>query len=76
MVQIWIDEVCRGRQDLHDENRMGRPPLDNFDMKILDIFDKSPFESVRSIAETICVDLATVLRHLHDSIVFRSFHLH
>jgi hypothetical protein len=75
-VQFWIDEVCRGRQALHDENSMGRPPLDDLDAKILTISDKSLFESTRSIAETLYIGLTTVLRHLHDSIGFRSFHLH
>jgi hypothetical protein len=40
------------------------------------ILDKSPFESVRSIAETLGVFHSIVLLHLHDSIGFRSFHLH
>jgi hypothetical protein len=42
-VQFWITEIWRGRQDLHDEIRSGRPPLDDFDGKILAILDKSPF---------------------------------
>jgi hypothetical protein len=75
-VWFWIDEVLCDRQDLHDENCIGRSSLDDFDAKILDILDKSPFESARSISDTICVGLAIVLRWLHDSIGFRSFHLH
>jgi hypothetical protein len=43
-VQFWISKVPRGRQDLHDKNRMGRSPLDDLDAKILAILDKSPFE--------------------------------
>jgi hypothetical protein len=27
-VQFWIGEICCDRQDLHDENRMGRLPID------------------------------------------------
>jgi hypothetical protein len=41
----------------------------------LAIFDKSPFESARSIAERLCVSHPTVLERLHMSIGFRSFHL-
>jgi hypothetical protein len=44
--------------------------------KILAILDKSLFESARSIAETLYVGLAIVLRCLYDFIGFRSFHLH
>jgi hypothetical protein len=35
----------RGRQDLHDKIRTGRPPLHDLDAKILAILDKYPFES-------------------------------
>jgi hypothetical protein len=44
-VQFWIGEVYRGHQDLHDENRMRKPPLDDLDVKILVILDKYPFKS-------------------------------
>jgi hypothetical protein len=75
-VQLWIGEIRRGRQDLHDENCTGRPPLDDLDAKILVILDKSPFESIRPIADTFRDNLAIVLRRLYDSIGFRLFHLH
>jgi hypothetical protein len=32
-VQFWITEVGFGRQDLHNEIRTGRPPLDDLDAK-------------------------------------------
>jgi hypothetical protein len=74
-VRFWIAEVRLGRQDFHDEIYIGRPPLDDFDAQILAILDKSPFESARSIAETLGVAHSTILLHLHDSIHFASFHL-
>jgi hypothetical protein len=82
-VRFWITEIRLGRQDLHDEIRIGRLPLDDLDdlndlddldAKILAILDKSPFESARSIAETLHVAHSAMLLHLHDSIGFRSFH--
>jgi hypothetical protein len=76
MVQFWIPGVQLGRQDLHDEICTGKHPLDDLDAEILAVLDKSPFESARSIAETLRVAYSTVLLHLHDSIGFRSFHLH
>jgi hypothetical protein len=70
-----IGEVRFGHQDLHDEIRTGRPPLDDVDAKILAFLNKSPLESARSIAETLRVSHAIVLNHLHLSIGFKSFHL-
>jgi hypothetical protein len=75
-VWFWIAEAWLDRQDLHDEIRTGRPPLDDLDAKILTILDKSPFESANSIADTLGVANSTILLHLHNSIGFRSFHLH
>jgi uncharacterized membrane protein YpjA len=75
-VQFWITEVWLGRQDLHDEIHTERPPLDDLDAKILAILDKSLFESAHSITKTLRIVHSTVLLHLHDSVSFRSFHLH
>jgi hypothetical protein len=52
-IQFWIIEARLGRQDLHDEIRTGRPPLDDLDAKILAMLDNSPFESAHSITETL-----------------------
>jgi hypothetical protein len=75
-VQFWIGQVHHGRQDIHDENCMKRLLLDDLDAKIRDILNKSPFESAQSISETLYIGIAIVLRCLHGSISFRSFHLH
>jgi hypothetical protein len=55
---------------------MTRPPLDDFDAKILAILDKCPFQSTRSMAKTVNFGLGMVLLCLDDFICFRSFHLH
>jgi hypothetical protein len=77
-IQFWITEVWLGRQDLYDEIGTGRPLLDHGDTKILAILDKSPFEfeSAHSTTETLHVTHSIMLLHLHNSIDFRSFHLH
>jgi hypothetical protein len=61
---------------LYDEIRTGRLRLDDLDTKILAILDKSPFKSAHLIAERLFVAFPTVLRYLHDSISFKSLHLH
>jgi hypothetical protein len=55
--------------------RSGRHPLDDLDSKLLAILEKSPFESSDSISERLIIAQSTVLRHLHESIEFKSFHL-
>jgi hypothetical protein len=70
MIQFWIGEVRRGYQDFHDENHMRRFPLDNFDTKILVILNKSPFQSIRSIAETFHVSL-TISYGVHMTPLFQ-----
>jgi hypothetical protein len=75
-VQFWITEIRRGRQDLHDEIRSRRAPLDDLDGKILAILDKSPFELVYSMAERLLLAYSTILQYLHESFWFKSFHLH
>jgi hypothetical protein len=64
-VRFWITEICRGREHLHDEIRGGRHPLDDLDGKKLAISDKSPFESVHSIAERPFIAYSTVLQYLY-----------
>jgi DNA-binding MurR/RpiR family transcriptional regulator len=72
-VQFGIAEDRRGRADLHDEHRSGRPSLDHIDSKILAILDRVLFESARSIAETLDVDHATVLHHFENKLGFKSY---
>jgi hypothetical protein len=74
-VQFWITEIRRRRQDLHDEIRSGRAPVEDLHSKILAILDKSLFKSSRSRSERLTVVQSTVLRHLHESLGFKSFHL-
>jgi hypothetical protein len=75
-VRFWIIDARLSRQDLHDEIRTGRLPLDDLDAKILARLDKSPFESARSITNTLGIGHSKVLLYLHDSIGSRLFHLY
>jgi hypothetical protein len=49
-VQSWPVEIRRGRQDLADLQRSGRPTLDDTDSQILVGLEKWPFESCPSLA--------------------------
>jgi hypothetical protein len=75
-IRFWIAEIRFDRQDLHDEIRTGRPPLDAFDYKILAILDKYPLKSSRSIVKKLLIAHSKVLQHLRESLGFKSFHLH
>jgi hypothetical protein len=75
IVQFWIAEIRGVCQDLDNEICSERPRLDDRDSKILAILDKSLFESPHSIAERLAFVQSTVLRYLHESLGFKSFHL-
>jgi hypothetical protein len=74
-VRFWMGEVRRGREDHYDEHCSRRPPLDHIDTQILHILGKFPFESARSIAQTLNTSHSVVLHHLHEVLGFKSFHL-
>jgi hypothetical protein len=74
-VPFWITELRRGREDLHDEPRTGRPLAENFPTKIQELLEENPFESARLMAGIIQVSHSTVLKHLYEDLEFQSFHL-
>jgi hypothetical protein len=61
---------------LHDTIRSGRSLFDDFDGKLLAIFDKFPFQSTHLRAERLLVTRSTVFQYFHESLGFKSFHLH
>jgi hypothetical protein len=74
-VQFCIGEGWRSREDLHDKLRPRRPSEGHITAKIQELFDENPFESARSIAETLRISPSTVLKHLHDDLHFQSFYI-
>jgi hypothetical protein len=74
-VRRWCQYLRQGRKDLHDEQRPGRPPLDNIDAKILALLTAYPFHSAYSLADSIGISQQCVLNHLHDSLGLQNFQL-
>jgi hypothetical protein len=42
-IQLWCQYVWQGREDLCDEVRSGRRPIDFLDIRILPLLDEQPF---------------------------------
>jgi hypothetical protein len=56
--------IRQGREDLHDDPRLGRPPIDFIDSKILSALERKPFHSANSLAEIMGTFYSTIIRHL------------
>jgi hypothetical protein len=67
-VYFRIKEFKCRREDIGDQPHSGRPPIGNLDTDILCVLHHRPFETVRSIAEQVCVSAATVNRRLTESL--------
>jgi hypothetical protein len=68
--------VRQGREDLHDEARYGRPPIEFRHIRILALLDEQPLHSAYSIAEALCVSRSIILSHLQSSLGMKIFHSH
>jgi hypothetical protein len=60
---------------MHDERRPGRPPVDFLDIPILSNLEKYPFHSVYLLPEILKVSDAVILKHLHEALGMKHFHL-
>jgi hypothetical protein len=74
-VRRWYQYVRQGRELIHDELRSGWPPVDFLDIQILSNLEKYPFHSAYSLAEILKVSHATILKHLHEALGMKHFHL-
>jgi hypothetical protein len=60
---------------MHEEPRSGRPPVEFLDIQILSNLKKYPFHSPYSLAEILEVSHTMILKHLHDALGMKHFHL-
>jgi hypothetical protein len=74
-IQQWCQLFDCGRQNLHDDPRSGRPPINHLDAKILACLEREPLSSAYLLAEALGASPITVLNHLHNSLGMKIFHL-
>jgi WD40 repeat protein len=72
-VQDWRAAVSQGYKDQHDEDRPGRPQIDNLDIKIVVGLEIEPFVSSRSLGKVL--GYATLSDKLHSSLGMKANHL-
>jgi hypothetical protein len=75
-VQWWCQYVRRGREDLHDKVRPGRPPIEFLDIGILALLEEQPFHSAYLIAKALSVSHSTILSYLLERLGMKNSHLH
>jgi hypothetical protein len=67
--------IRQEREDLHDDPRSGRPPIEVIHTKILSALKREPFHSAHSLGEVVGVSCSTVIYYLRDSLGMKNFHL-
>jgi hypothetical protein len=73
-VQHWCQLFDCAHQDLHDDPRPERPPIDHLDAKIVACSEREQFSSAYSLADAQNVAPASILSHLHTSLGMKNFH--
>jgi hypothetical protein len=69
----FIRNVRQGRENLYDEVRPGRPPIDFLDIGMLALLDEQPFHSAYLIDKALSVSRSTTLSHLRESLGMKNF---
>jgi hypothetical protein len=73
-VHQWSKAFKTRRTSVLDELRVRRPRIDHIDSKILSLFTKNEFHSVRTLAQELAVSLSTVYDRLITVLGFSLWH--
>jgi hypothetical protein len=71
-VKYWLHRFKLGRKDLTTQHMGGRLTLDDTDAEMLSIRRRSPFSSVRTIADSLGIPASRVYFHLVEKIGFKN----
>jgi hypothetical protein len=74
-VRQWFQYLRRECENLRNEVRSSRPPIDLFDIQILALLDEHTLRSANSITESLRVSHSIILSHLWKSLNMKIFHL-
>jgi hypothetical protein len=67
-VKYWLHEIMLHRSALSDRPSSGRSPLEDIDIRILQVLEAEPWSSVRTIPEFLKIPASTVHLHLPTSL--------
>jgi hypothetical protein len=74
-IEWWCVQFVCGREEIEDDYRSGKPPIDHLGTKILACLESEPFQSAYSLAEVLAVSQATALNRLHNLLGMKNFHV-
>jgi hypothetical protein len=74
-VFFWVREVRRGREDLSDEERPGRPPVDGLDERSRLSRRAGPIYNSSQTCGLLGISSHMVVVHLHEGLGMKSFYL-
>jgi hypothetical protein len=74
-IRRWCQYVRQGREELHDEVLLGRPPSDFFDVRVPALPDEQPFHSVYPITDHPGLSHSIIVKYLRESLGMKIIHL-
>jgi hypothetical protein len=74
-VHFWIPEVRKGREDLSDDERPGRPPNIGLGDVLVHRLEADLHTTAREIAGSLGISSQAVINHMLGCLAMKSFHL-
>jgi hypothetical protein len=71
-VKCWLHEIKLHRSDLNGRPSSGRPPVEEIDARIMEVWEAEPWCSVRMIAEFLKIPASKVHLHLTTPLNMKS----